>query len=376
MKSITLLVALLVLPVAADAAVPSYTVSGLSGMESSDSVVVSALSAGGPVGYSIHLNTASGGDAVYPLVWSGGQPEPLALPANSYGEAKAAAGPFIAGTVWPAALDPDNPQPNTYGQPAIWSGGQLKVLGTLNMPSGEALAVNGKGDAAGEVDNLGSASPVVQAVLWTGGQTLPLGSFPGQQATAVALNNSGQVLVEVAGTGVSSAYVWSSGSMSPIPALGASSISAKAINDAGQVVGGVEISPVTGGEAAFLYDGGITSPLAAEPEDAISCALAINNNGGVVGFGGSLGSGYHALLWEGGSVINLNTLIPANSGWYLSEATAISDDGIIMGEGVYNGQEMGFELTPSVSPSVATPEPASLAILALGATALLRRRRR
>ena len=70
-----------------------------------------------------------------------------------------------------------------------------------------------------------------------------------------------------------------------------------------------------------------------------------------------------------GAMVDLNTLIDPASGWELLEAHGINDSGQIAGHGMIGGQTHAFLLTP-------TPEPASLCLLALGGTALLRRNRR
>lgn len=43
---------------------------------------------------------------------------------------------------------------------------------------------------------------------------------------------------------------------------------------------------------------------------------------------------------------NLNALIPADSGWALTAATAINDAGQIVGTGILDGQTRAFLLTP------------------------------
>ena len=54
---------------------------------------------------------------------------------------------------------------------------------------------------------------------------------------------------------------------------------------------------------------------------------------------------YHAFLWENARMNDLNTLIPVDSGWILTTATAINDQGDIVGSGLVNGQVHGFLLT-------------------------------
>jgi len=69
------------------------------------------------------------------------------------------------------------------------------------------------------------------------------------------------------------------------------------------------------------------------------------------------------------STFHLNNLISPDSGWTLKDATAINDNGQIVGYGDDgSGQARAFLLTP-------VPEPATLLLLALGGLAVIRRRR-
>ena len=58
---------------------------------------------------------------------------------------------------------------------------------------------------------------------------------------------------------------------------------------------------------------------------------------------------YRAFVWSPSTgMLDLNTLIPANSGWFLQFASAINDKGQIVGYGTLNGnvQYEAFLLTP------------------------------
>jgi hypothetical protein len=68
-------------------------------------------------------------------------------------------------------------------------------------------------------------------------------------------------------------------------------------------------------------------------------------------------------------MIDLNSLLPDNSGWQLEDATAINNNGVIVGDGTYNGQERAFIL-------YTTPEPAPVALLGMGIVCLGLIRRR
>jgi hypothetical protein len=45
--------------------------------------------------------------------------------------------------------------------------------------------------------------------------------------------------------------------------------------------------------------------------------------------------------------VDLNTLIPANSGWYLQFTASINNAGEIAGQGTINGEVHAFLLTPN-----------------------------
>ena len=64
-------------------------------------------------------------------------------------------------------------------------------------------------------------------------------------------------------------------------------------------------------------------------------------------------SDLRAFLYHGGALYDLNSLIPAGSGWTLSLAIGINDAGQIAGAGFHNGQQRAFLLTPAAAgPSV------------------------
>jgi probable HAF family extracellular repeat protein len=56
---------------------------------------------------------------------------------------------------------------------------------------------------------------------------------------------------------------------------------------------------------------------------------------------------YHAFVISAGKMVDLNTLIPAKSGWVLQTATGINDAGQIVGYGTFKKQTRGFLLTPA-----------------------------
>lgn len=90
----------------------------------------------------------------------------------------------------------------------------------------------------------------------------------------------------------------------------------------------------------------------------ISVAFDINNNNQVVGKGlvEVVPHTYHATIFENGTLSNLNNLIDCkvdpnaeavgSPDWVLTEARAINDNGVIVGNGLLNGVRKAFMLVP------------------------------
>jgi probable HAF family extracellular repeat protein len=72
--------------------------------------------------------------------------------------------------------------------------------------------------------------------------------------------------------------------------------------------------------------------------DCFSRAIAINSHAQVVGNSFSCDGNFdHAFIWENGSLIDLNTLIPADSSLQLAGGSDVNDRGEIAGIGVPSG---------------------------------------
>ena len=89
---------------------------------------------------------------------------------------------------------------------------------------------------------------------------------------------------------------------------------------------------------------------------ATSSARDINNHGQIVGFAQDGSGAFRAFLSDAGAaMVDLNTLLPADSGWVLLSANAINDAGQIVGEGTFNGDPRAFLLTPPVASDTTPP---------------------
>lgn len=184
------------------------------------------------------------------------------------------------------------------------------------------------------------------------GTVTDLGVLPGhEQSYASAINNAGRVagISRKSGTPSDSRAFLFDGTMHDLgPATNANDM-----NDAGQVVGGRVVSGASNW-TGYRCDTASGSPqfvdLGTLPGFVSSEAMGINNNGDIVGHSVSnWGSGQQirAFLYPaGGQMQDLNTLIPANSGWELTWALAINDKGQIAGTGTYNGRRYAYLLTP------------------------------
>src|SRR5579884_138755 len=139
--------------------------------------------------------------------------------------------------------------------------------------------------------------------------------------------------------------------------LGGPGSSAAGINNSGQVVGYSQ----TGGNFiyhAFLYDGSMHD--LGTLGGKFSQANAINDRGQIVGYSSTASAPEFetdAFLYDNGSMIDLNSLLPAGSDFArLALASAINDRGQIVGYGITTGgQAHAFLLTPLSSESGAQP---------------------
>jgi probable HAF family extracellular repeat protein len=204
------------------------------------------------------------------------------------------------------------------------------------------------------------------AELWFYGYPLDLGTVGGASSTVVfpGINNLGEVVGisetdEVDPLGESKSwscsafippdgntcvgFVWRFGKMQKLPTLGGNNGFAAGVNDLGQVVGWAETT-VHDSTCVFpqvlQFKGVLWSPNG-EPEELPSyhgdpdqAAVAINNNGQVVGVsgicGGAVGalSAKHALLWDHGTITDLGNL-GTTGGWNTPDA--INDQGVVVG---------------------------------------------
>jgi len=272
---------------------------------------------------------------------------------------------------------------------AIWRDGSMAALPTL--PGGHnasAFGLNDQGQVVGFSEK-GTPDPTCvmatpyqklrfEAVVWeTDGEIRKLRPLPGDTVSvAVGINDNGQAVGWSGLCSNTTSYVASTGPFAPHAVLWDSDGSptdlghlkgeragvynvATTINNRGEVGGwacvGPDTNPVTCIEHAFLWtrekgmqDLGIFPGAIA---NGPPCCNTISNKGEIVGTAIAATPAFpfneHALVRQGNEWVELNTLIPADSGWYLVCAQGVNDAGEITGFGVLNGYIHAYLARPT-----------------------------
>ncbi len=124
------------------------------------------------------------------------------------------------------------------------------------------------------------------------------------------------------------------------------------INNSGYVLGHYDSSLGEGYRVCYWYDGRCVS--LHQSSWLTEYAYDINDatpSPQIVGFAmDQEATNMFAFLAQNDTVINLNELIDADSGWYLETAQSINDQGWIAGSGIYQNQRRGFLLKPESGP--------------------------
>jgi probable HAF family extracellular repeat protein len=260
-----------------------------------------------------------------------------------------------------------NPPNGTQTRAFLWQQGQMQDLGTLGTGNDAvAFMINERGQIAGvsytnSTPNPVTGIPTVEPFFWENGTMIDIGGFGGAFGTPNFLNNRGQVV------GVSSVpadpgacffedfanchpFLWEKGNLLDLATTTNGGIpqTGDGINDDGEIIGGADFSSSGGSPFdAYVWKNGVATDLGTLNGDCGSRAMAINSHGQIVGHAFSCPNFnfHHALLWENGSIVDLNALIPGNSPLQLAFADDINDRGEVAGMGVPPGVDPANVLT-------------------------------
>ncbi|MCO6413222.1 MAG: DUF3466 family protein [Thiogranum sp.] len=290
----------------------------------------------------------------YAYLWQNGVMNTLSDP--GYGEAINGSGQIV-GTTYPY---------QTPFRAFIATDGVMEEIGPLNpdYPYTAAFGINDSGTVVGYKHP--AAGGYSQGFIWQQGVMQDIGTLGGPGSIAGKVNNSGQVIgwSTTADSDQPNAFLYDNGMMINLGVLDdqAGYAVASDINDLGQVVGGSRVADYlmhafSWRDGAMLDLGTIGGGCAGE-----SYAFGNNNAGQVVGTWNTMaclgGGGYQTLdsgafLYTDGAMLDLNSLISADSGWHLFEARAINDLGQIVGQGMLDGEVHAFLATPVPLPAAA-----------------------
>jgi probable HAF family extracellular repeat protein len=255
-------------------------------------------------------------------------------------------------------------------------------LGTLGGNDAFAVLINESGDISGlsytnTTANPTTGLPTVDPFFFRNGKMYDVGTLGGTFGQPTSMNDRGDVagVSNLAGDSTAHPFLWSGGTLKDLGTLGGLNGTVNWINNAGDAVGKADLpGSLPQNHDAVLWSDGAVTDLGKLHGDSCANAYYINDHKQVVGTSENatlcaIPTGEHAFLWERDTgMIDLNTLIPANSSLQLVFAMAINDRGEIVGEGapagcthlVFCGHAYVLvPCTPSASNPCAEQSPAS-----------------
>ncbi len=239
-----------------------------------------------------------------------------------------------------------------------WVNGQSKATGL----SGEGNAINDAGQIAG---GYLTSRGALHAFVETGTTVRDLGTLGGSSSSALALNATGQAAGEsTIRNGDSHAFFWDGYSMHDLGTLGGTDSYGEAINDSGEVAGTAQTRAgylnAFVSSASGLVDLGTLG-------GKTSAAYGVNNSGEVVGYSTLANGSTHGFLDSNGSMLDMNSLLPLGTGWTITAAYAIDNQGDIFATALHNDDDYAVELYQGAGAGFSgVPEPGMVGLAGIG----------
>jgi probable HAF family extracellular repeat protein len=217
----------------------------------------------------------------------------------------------------------------------LWRGGVMTDLSTLGGDRSKANGVNSRGQVVGWAY---LASGTYHAFLYENGAMTDIGTSFDGWSVANDINELGRVVGEYQTSEGMRPFLWANGNVNDLGTLGGAS----KINLFGDIAGFSNYAPLKARPVIFR---GSTIVDLGDLGGDDGQAWGINDFGNAVGYSLTGSGQWHAFLYRGGILYDLNELIPPGSGVELIAATAIDDLGRITGFGCFAGILVGRDCT-------------------------------
>lgn len=232
----------------------------------------------------------------------------------------------------------------------------LTILSTLGGCCGIGHGINQAGNVAGA--SVPSNNAELHAAIWRRSMISDLGTLGGPNSNTAeeqvindrdivaafsdtsSLDPNGEDFCFFGTNLICLPFVWSKGVRTPLPTLGGTNASANGLNNRGEVVG---ISETPSADAcspdflqveAALWRDGHVSELPPLPGDSDGEAIAVNDDGDVIGLTGCATGTIHAIVWRYGAPTDLGNL----GGEQFNIPGGINNRGQITGESDLAGE--------------------------------------
>ncbi|MDX1740764.1 MAG: Ig-like domain-containing protein, partial [Rhodothermales bacterium] len=225
-------------------------------------------------------------------------------------------------------------------EPVIWADGSLNKISVDGVSAGQVEAINNGGQLAGLMVQPGGTESAIRGPQ---DQVRRIGT---DNTRAYALSDLGVAVGSKAEAGQVRAIRWASDGTEQLLANSESAFTeAYGINDSGWIVGTFVPSAADGKTSGLnLRSNDILFDVVEGKSLEVRFGRGLRSDGDLAK---NLDTSMRAALWIGESLLDLNALVPSESGWTLVEARDVNNSGQIVGYGILEGETRAFVLTLS-----------------------------